>query len=398
LADNDLFLYRHTAKRLHTPEGHAFGRHRRQDLPPPTAATAAAAMRDAAPAPAGGLRLKEGPKATSPCACYPVGVGACPRGPFYQRLLPRGESRFLLTRHGVICAWSSSPGQLPSRGPRQIRTRRFPPSGSSVVAARGAPLPPEVTMTCVTESKLGHGSPPEARHHTCRLCSAGSEAATSLPGVNARMQPSDSPAASTGALVPLAVGLPRDERFSEPAGRAFAYAWRVGRSLVRVLRRPALPVDRQGPPRLLGRPLAHAPRSAIPPRKAPPRPFAVAPSTAFRVRRPLGFPGISAFSGPYPRGSHARLPTHQPSRYRGGCKAGYRPAGLSFSRAGFAPAGRQTEFHEVIASLLPDQHCLVALRICARLNPHTGGSDHLLNDQQGLISHNSLQGKTFPGI
>jgi hypothetical protein len=34
-------------------------------------------------------------------------------------------------------ALSSSPGQLPTPGPLQIRTRRFPPSGSSVEAARG---------------------------------------------------------------------------------------------------------------------------------------------------------------------------------------------------------------------------------------------------------------------
>ena len=34
-------------------------------------------------------------------------------------------------------AHSSSPGQLPTPGPLQIRTRRFPPSGSSVEAARG---------------------------------------------------------------------------------------------------------------------------------------------------------------------------------------------------------------------------------------------------------------------
>jgi len=36
--------------------------------------------------------------------------------------------------------------------------------------------------------------------------------------------------------------------------------------------------------------------------------------------------------------------------------------GLTLGRAGFAPAGRQTKFHEVIASSLPfDRHCLVAL-------------------------------------
>ena len=32
---------------------------------------------------------------------------------------------------------SSSPGPSPGRGPHQIRTRRFPPSGSSVDATRG---------------------------------------------------------------------------------------------------------------------------------------------------------------------------------------------------------------------------------------------------------------------
>src|SRR5262249_46029328 len=36
--------------------------------------------------------------------------------------------------------------------------------------------------------------------------------------------------------------------------------------------------------------------------------------------------------------------------------------GLTLGRAGFAPTGRQTKFHEVIASSFPfDPHCLVAL-------------------------------------
>jgi hypothetical protein len=36
--------------------------------------------------------------------------------------------------------------------------------------------------------------------------------------------------------------------------------------------------------------------------------------------------------------------------------------GLTLGRTGFAPAGRQTKFHEGIVSSLPfDQHCLVAL-------------------------------------
>jgi hypothetical protein len=37
--------------------------------------------------------------------------------------------------------------------------------------------------------------------------------------------------------------------------------------------------------------------------------------------------------------------------------------GLTLGRAGFAPAGRQTKFHEGIFSSFPfDQHCLVALK------------------------------------
>src|SRR2546421_11955930 len=85
----------------------------------------------------------------------------------------------------------------------------------------------------------------------------------------------------------------------------------------------------------------------------------VTPPAAFRVGDPLGFPGRT-ISGLHTRGSLVRLPTHQSSHCWLACKADYRPAGLGFGRAGFAPAGRRTEFHEVITSLLPDQHCLVA--------------------------------------
>jgi hypothetical protein len=81
---------------------------------------------------------------------------------------------------------------------------------------------------------------------------------------------------------------------------------------------------------------------------------------AFRVGDPLGFPGRT-ISGLHSHGPRVRLPTHQPARRHVGCKAGYRPAGLGFGRAGFAPAGRQTEFRESPhCSLLSDQHCLAA--------------------------------------
>ena len=53
------------------------------------------------------------------------------------RFLPGGT---LVVRNadigGAETRLSSSPGQLPTPGPLQIRTRRFPPSGSSVDTAR----------------------------------------------------------------------------------------------------------------------------------------------------------------------------------------------------------------------------------------------------------------------
>jgi len=211
-----------------------------------------------------------------------------------------------------------------------------------------APLPSEVPETCRSKSRLGSCFPPEVRPPHGLPLLGRLRGTAPLPDVHARMQPSDSPAASSGALVPLATGLPRDERFCEPAGRALVYARRVGRLRCGSSVAPRNLVDRQGPPRLLGRPLHTC-------RGQPPRlgrhPLA---RLRWHLLLPSGFltPWASRkrfISGLYSRGPHARLPTHQPSRYRGGCKADYRPAGLSFSRAGFAPAGQLIEFREVTA-------------------------------------------------
>src|SRR5947209_4651478 len=146
---------------------------------------------------------------------------------------------------------------------------------------------------------------------------------------------------------------------SEPASRASADARRAGGVRGRGLRRPRTARGQTGASQVTGPPSSSAPRSSTPPRGAPPRPLAVTPPAAFRVGDPLGFPGRT-ISGLHTRGSLVRLPTHQSSHCWPDCKADYRPAGLGFGRAGFAPAGRRTEFHEGIASLLPDQHCLAA--------------------------------------
>ena len=55
--------------------------------------------------------------------------------------------------------------------------------------------------------------------------------------------------------------------------------------------------------------------------------------------------------------------------------------GLTLGRAGFAPAGRQTKFHEGIVSSLPfDQHCLVALKFLSapRVAPLLGFLQQML--------------------
>jgi Fatty acid desaturase len=111
-------------------------------------------------------------------------------------------------------ARSGSPGRLPSRGPPRSGHGDFhhPAPPWPRLAAR-TPLPPGVPWTCPLRSRPGACFPPEVRNHTGCLCSIGSEVGTSLPDVNARMQPSDSPAASAEAPVPLAAGLPRCERF-----------------------------------------------------------------------------------------------------------------------------------------------------------------------------------------
>ena len=151
-----------------------------------------------------------------------------------------------------------------------------------------------------------------------------------------------------GLRVPLVLGLPRCERFSEPVRRAFAYAGRVGGFWVRGLRQPRKNRGQSGASQVTGSSSSNVPRSSTPPWKTPPRPVAVTFSAAFRGGDPLGFPGLP-ISRLLPRGPLVCLPTHQSGHYWHDCKAGYRPAGLGFRRAGFAPAGRQTEFRDIIA-------------------------------------------------
>jgi len=204
------------------------------------------------------------------------------------------------------------------------------------------------------------------------------------------MQPSDSPAAWVGTPVPLALDLPRSERFSEPAARAFAErAARRTLHLCWVARGPTFPRTKNR-----GLPgywlvLVHSCRGQPPRlgRRRLARTITVTSTIAFRVNGPLGFPGLCV-SRPYPRGPSARLPTHPPPRYRDDGKTSCRPAGLSISRAGLTPARRDTEFQEFIipsfrTSIAWSHHTLHAVEMRCR----GGGGFRATKEECGAVRH-----------
>lgn len=98
--------------------------------------------------------------------------------------------------------------------------------------------------------------------------------------------------------------------------------------------------ETSGYPRLLGRPLrtCHG-RSPRRPRR-PHVPFCRRRPYCLQALRGLGLMPELSLSLAECHGPHVRLTTHQRLRYRRRCKSSYRPAGRSFDRAGFAPAGR----------------------------------------------------------
>jgi hypothetical protein len=172
---------------------------------------------------------------------------------------------------------SSSLGRLPSRGPHQIRTRRFPPSGSSgdtarvphpqmVTTTRGiVPLPSGVAGTCVPTSRHWTWFPPKARIPTGCLCSTESGLPPRSPASALVCSPPTPLRHRPRLRLSLAVGLPRRERFSEPAVRAFADARRVGGLGGWVLRCPSWIRGPSGASQVTGSSSSHAPRPNTPP-------------------------------------------------------------------------------------------------------------------------------------
>ena len=175
-----------------------------------------------------------------------------------------------------------------------------------------------------------------------------------FPDVFARMQPSDS-------LVPLGRRSGRPSRATYPGAGACsvpqlrpavcapANARRVGALITGSPYPRNPPKERQGPPRCLDRPL-RACRGRTPRRvRASPRPHCISRGGRSCLQAFLhpGHPGLHSFRGCISHGTHARVPPLRRSRYRDRRQARYRPGGLTPGRAGFAPAGRYTKFHQV---------------------------------------------------
>ena len=138
--------------------------------------------------------------------------------------------------------------------------------------------------------------------------------------------------------LPLVFGLPRRGSLfcsGLPCSHLRKARWSsfLRRSFLRLLRGESRASQVTGPSS------SHVPWPSTSPAETSPRPLAVTSLLPSGPPRPWAKPEFP-FRWLAHHGPHVRLPTHQRSRYRERCKADYRPAGLSFGRAGFAPAGR----------------------------------------------------------
>ena len=110
--------------------------------------------------------------------------------------------------------FSSSPGGSLPRGPHQIRTWRFPPSGSSADVARGSRA--TTVRSCGDmirrRRSAGHGSLRTITPTRAAFARPG-PGGYPFPGVIARMQPSDS-------LIPIGLGSGRPLPLAYPGARA----------------------------------------------------------------------------------------------------------------------------------------------------------------------------------
>ena len=249
---------------------------------------------------------------------------------------------------------------MPIPAPRQIRTRRFPPSGSSVdVARRDVPLPPEVMVTCAPMSAHWAWVPPEDHTNTGRLCSAGSGGASRSPTSPLVCSPPTPCLLWPRLRFPLPVAYLAAGASSvplRPTTRALANVSCVGDGS------PALRATGVSSRRGEGLPGYGA---VLFVRAMVEHPAGYHPLLAQKNSR-RGWLLPAGKTGPSASGKVIGFGAACPMAHMLAClrfadlvsKTSARLAtgsgGLTLGRAGFAPAGRQTKFHEGIASSNPN--------------------------------------------
>ena len=247
---------------------------------------------------------------------------------------------------------------MPIPAPCQIRTRRFPPSGSSVDVTRGdSPLPPEVLVTCLATSRRWTWVPPEEHTNTGRLCSAGS-----------RSDPVPRRQRSYAALrLPAPFGHGSGSPCQWPTSMRTLVLCLWGRRHVRpqrAVRRRRVTgsphnrsVSRRGEGLpgygavLFVRAMVEHPAGYHPLLAQKLSPGMV---VAFREHRTLGIREGIGFGAACPMAHTFACLRIAEAISDAGARLATGSGGLTLGRAGFAPTGRQTTFHEGIASSSPN--------------------------------------------
>ena len=168
------------------------------------------------------------------------------------------------------------------------------------------------------------------------------------------MQPSDSLPPSATAPVPLAGSLPRCGRFfcaSEADDTCARNVPCVGDSSP-ALRKTGVCRGEARASQVTGPSSSCVPWSNTPPDTIPSSPIKLSPGmvVAFRENRTLGIREGYRFRGRIPMAHRLACLRFASRVSTTGARLATGSGGLTLDRAGFAPAGRRTKFHEGIAS------------------------------------------------
>ena len=239
------------------------------------------------------------------------------------------------------------------------RRHRHPSATYTIVRHRRVhvslvPLPSEFLVTCFPTALRRTWCPPETHLHTDPLCSAGSGSPNPFPDFTALIGSSDSHVSFS-------------RRFGCPSRTAYLDAGRLflaeGACVPQTRRRRSLvtgsPHHRISFEERLGLPgygvvrLSRVPWCYTPPDAVSTSPFHGWDRYCLRAYLRTRHPGYDQFRGHLPT-AHALARLRIAGRVTASvARLATGSGGLTPDRTGFAPAGRPTKFHEVIASFTP---------------------------------------------